>query len=82
MENSIHRLFNMCFSISASNEPSRRACTDIGRLPRGSNAPLLVAGYLTLPAMSPAAVASAATAVSAAMASTAAAVCFDMTFYN
>lgn len=33
--------------ISASNEPGRRACTDIGRLPRGSNAPLLAAGYLT-----------------------------------
>ena len=32
--------------IPASNEPSSHACMDIWRLPRGSNTPLLAAGYL------------------------------------
>ena len=34
--------------IPASNEPSSHACMDIWRLPRGSNTPLLAAGYLIL----------------------------------
>ena len=33
--------------IPASNEPSSRACADIGRMPRGSNTPPLGAGDLT-----------------------------------
>ena len=32
--------------IPASNEPSGRACTASWRMPRGSNTPLLAAGYL------------------------------------
>lgn len=34
-----------CF-IPASNEPSRRACTHIWRMPRGSKTLLLAAGFL------------------------------------
>ena len=34
--------------ISAGNEPGSHACMDIGRLPRGSDSPLPVTGYLIL----------------------------------
>ena len=40
------RCVGMAANIRGSNEPSRHACMDIWRLPRGLNTPLLAAGYL------------------------------------